>query len=166
MLRRLFAPPEHLRGVKVRTMTRALLPPFAMLILANGLRTADPFFAPYLAALAAVTAFSLDEGAFRLERYGAPLRALAAMVLGVVAWALVVAGPWAVKGASPATLLAILGAAVAVSCLNVVLELRGEVPVRPREWSALRFVLTFAAAGAVLGLQAAGVIAAWDPSQP
>jgi hypothetical protein len=135
-----------------------------MLVLANGLRTAPPFFAPYLAALAVVTAFSLDEGAFRLERYGAALRALAALVLGIVAWIFVALVPWAVKGGvQPATLLAILAVAMAISCLNVTLELRGEVPVRPREWSALRFALTFAAAGAVLGLQAAGLIAPWSP---
>jgi phytol kinase len=164
LLRRTFAPPEHLRGIKVRTMVRALLPPFTMLVLANGLRTGEPFYAPYLAALSAVMAFSLDEGAFRLERYGAALRALAALVLGIVAWAFVIGPLWIVRQNAPiGSLLAILGIAMAVSCLNVALELRGEVPVRPREWSALRFALTFAAAGAVLGLQAAGVIPAWSP---
>jgi phytol kinase len=163
LLRRSFAPPEHLQGVKVRTMMRALLPPFTMLVLANSLRTAAPFYAPYLAALSAVMAFSLDEGAFRLERYGAALRALAALVLGVVAWAFVALVPWALKGVHAATLLAILAVAVVVSWLNVTLELRGEVPVRPREWTALRFALSFAAAGALLGLQAAGWIAAWNP---
>jgi hypothetical protein len=53
---------------------------------------------------------------------------------------------------------------MAVSLLNVALELKGEVPVRPREWTAQRFILTFAAAGAVLALQASGVIPSWDPS--
>jgi hypothetical protein len=143
-------------------MVRALLPAFTMLVLANGLRTAAPFYAPYLAALAAVTAFSLDEGAFRLERYGAALRALAALGLGILAWAFVGVVPW-MRGMHPGTLLAVLGIAMVISALNVTLELRGEVPVRPREWSALRFVLSFAAAGAMLGLQAAGWIAAWAP---
>jgi dolichol kinase len=162
LLRHGFAPPKHLQGVKVRTMVRSLLPAFTMLVLANGLRTAAPFFAPYLAALATVTAFSLDEGAFRLERYGAALRAVAALGLGILAWAFVAVAPWA-RGMHPATLLAILGTAMVASCLNVTLELRGELPVRPREWSALRFALSFAAAGVVLALQAAGWIAAWNP---
>ncbi len=170
LMRRAFAPPEHLRGVKVRTTARALLPPFAMLVLANGLRQPEPFFAPYLAALAAVAAFSLDEGAFRLERYGAALRALAALALGAVAWAFVVAAPWILNGSVTGpvtlpTLLAILGAAVLVSWINVTVELRGTMPVRPREWSALRFALTFAAAAAVLALQAAGAVPEWNPRE-
>ena len=160
-----FAPPGHLSGIRVRTLVRALLPPFSMLVLANGLRDPEPFFAPYLAALTAVVAFSLDTGVFRLERFGAGIRALAAPALGTLAWALVVVIPWLVKGdgnlASP---LAILGVTMLVSWLNVTRELRGAVPLRPREWTAQRFVLSFAAAGAVLGLQALGVIPPWDPS--
>jgi phytol kinase len=165
LLWRRFAPPGHLSGLKVRTLVRALLPPFTMLVLANGLRRPEPFFAPYLAASAAVVAFSLDTGVVRLERFGAVLRALAALLLGILAWAFVVLLPWAVTGdGDPGPLLAVLAVTMVISCLNVSLELRGEVPVRPREWTAQRFVLTFAAAGAVLGLQALGVIPPWDPS--
>jgi hypothetical protein len=164
LLRQRFTPPEHLIGVRVRTMTRALLPPFVMLVLANGLRDAETWFAPYLAALAAVVAISLDEGVFRLERFGAAVRALAALGLGALAWALAVLIPWLVKGEDALSPLALLGVTMAVSLLNVTLELKGEVPVRPREWTAQRFVLTFAAAVAVLALQAAGVIPPWDPS--
>ena len=151
LLRRSLAPPGHLQGIKVRTMTRALLPPFTALVLANSLRNGEPFFPAYLAALAAVLAFSLDEGVFRLERYGAFFRALAALALGIVAWALIAGPLWIVrKNLPPSSFLAILAVTMAVSCLNVILELRGEVPVRPREWSPLRFVLTYAAAGALL----------------
>lgn len=160
-----FAPPGHLSGVKVRTLVRALLPPFTMLVLANGLRDAAPFFAPYLAAIAAVFAFSLDTGVFRLERFGAGIRALAAPALGALSWALVVVVPWLVKGdGTLAPPLAILGVTMVISWLNVTRELRGAVPLRPREWTAQRFVLSFAAAGAVLGLQAMGLIPPWDPS--
>lgn len=151
LLRRSFTPSGHLQGIKVRTMTRALLPPFTALVLANSLRHGEPFFPAYLAALAAVLAFSLDEGVFRLERYGALLRALAALALGIVAWALIAGPVWiAGKNLTPLSLLAILAVTMAVSCLNVILELRGEVPVRPREWSPLRFVLTYVAAGVLL----------------
>ncbi|HWM94969.1 MAG TPA: hypothetical protein VN493_29715 [Thermoanaerobaculia bacterium] len=168
LLRSRFTPREHLTGVRVRTMTRALLPPFAMLILANGLRDPAPWFAPYLAALAAVVAISLDEGVFRLERFGAFVRAMAALGLGLLAWVPVVLIPWLVKGEGAfrafRSLLALLGVTMVISWLNVTLELKGEVPVRPREWTAQRFVLTFAAAGAVLALQVLGVIPPWDPS--
>jgi len=165
LLRQRFTPPEHLIGVKVRTMSRALLPPFIMLVLANGLRDAQTWFAPYLAALAAVVAISLDEGVFRLERFGAAVRALAALGVGALAWALAVLIPWLVKGEGAfRSLLALLGVTMAILLLNVTLELKGEVPVRPREWTAQRFVLTFAAAVAVLALQEAGVIPPWDPS--
>ena len=77
------------------------------------------------------------------------------------AWALI---PWLVKGKGSYSLLALLGVTMAILLLNVTLELKGEVPVRPREWTAQRFVLTFAAALAVLALQWAGVIPPWDPS--
>lgn len=164
LLRQRFTPPEHLLGVRVRTMTRALLPPFVMLVLANGLRDAQTFFAPYLAALAAVVAISLDEGVFRLERFGAAVRALAALGLGAIAWALTVLITWLAKGSGFRTLLALLGVTMAISLLNVTLELKGEVPVRLREWTAQRFMLTLAAAVAVLALQAAGMISLWDPS--
>jgi dolichol kinase len=165
LLRSRFTPPEHLTGVRVRTMTRALLPPFAMLILANGLHDPDTYFAPYLAALAAVVAMSLDEGVFRLERFGTIVRSLAALGLGFLSWALMVLIPWLVKGAGTLrSLLALLGVTMLIYWLNVTLELRGEMPIRPREWTAQRFLLTFAAAGAVLALQALGVIPLWDPS--
>ncbi|MES1240712.1 MAG: hypothetical protein ABUT39_03755, partial [Acidobacteriota bacterium] len=146
LLRQIFTPPGHLQGIKVKTMMRALLPPFTMLVLANSLHNGEPYFPAYLAALAAVLAFSLDEGVFRLERYGALLRALAALALGIVAWALIVGPLWIVgKNLPPSSCLAILAVTMAVSCLNVILELRGEVPVRPREWSPLRFLLPYAA---------------------
>ncbi|HYN20140.1 MAG TPA: hypothetical protein VE078_04210, partial [Thermoanaerobaculia bacterium] len=163
-LRIRFTPPEHLTGVRVRTLVRALLPSFLMLILANALRD-GAYFAPYLAALAVVVACSLDEGVFRLERFGAGLRALIAPGLGVLAWALVVLIPWLVKGdGAVSPLLALLGVTMALSWLNISLELRGEMPIRPREWTAQRFLLTLVAAGAVLALQALGLIPPWDPS--
>lgn len=164
VLRSRFTPPEHLTGVRVRTMVRALLPPFLMLVLANALRDGRPYFAPYLAALAVVVAFSLDEGVFRLERFGAGLRALIAPGLGLLAWTLIVLIPWLVKGGGAVSqILSLLGVTMVLSWANVALELRGEMPIRPREWTAQRFVLTLAAAGAVLALQALAVMPLWDP---
>src|SRR4029078_1340603 len=62
-----FAPPGHAVGIKVRTVTRALLPPVALLALAKGFGVYPQLYAPYLAASAAVFAFSLDTGVFQLE---------------------------------------------------------------------------------------------------
>jgi dolichol kinase len=159
-----FAPPGHMSGVKVRTLTRALLPPFAMLVLANGLQADATFYGPFVAASSAVIAFSLDTGAFRLERFGTSVRALGAVGIGALAWAIVVVIPWLIQAGAPlGQLAATLGAVILVSLLNVGVELRGSLPERPREWTALRFLLSFAAAGAVLGLQALGIVAAWAP---
>ncbi len=61
-----FAPQGHATGLRVRALARALLPPFAMLALANSLDRDAFFFTSYLAASAAVLAFSLDAGVFKL----------------------------------------------------------------------------------------------------
>ena len=100
-----------------------------------------------------------------MERFGSAVRALSALGLGVLAWALAVLVPWLIKGEGAfRSLLALLGVTMLISLLNVILELKGEVPIRPREWTAQRFVLTFAAALAVVGLQWAGLIPPWDPN--
>jgi phytol kinase len=159
-----FAPPGHMSGIKVRTLTRALLPPFAMLALANGPIDDAIFYGPFVVASAAVVAFSLDTGVFRLERFGPAVRALGAAGIGALAWAIVALIPWLIQGGAPlGQLAAALAVVVLVSLLNIGIELRGTLPDRPREWTALRFVLSFLAAGAVLGLQALGIVAAWSP---
>ena len=165
LLWRRYAPPGHGSGIKVRTITRALLPPFAMLILANSLGRYGEFYGPYLAASAAVIAFSLDTGVFRLERFGSGVRELLAVAMGLFAWILVVILPWLLQSdPRPAQIAVVLAVAMAVSLINVTLELRGAIPRRPREWTAVRFLLSFVAAAAVLLLQALGLVPAWDPS--
>ncbi len=157
-----FAPPGHASGVKVRTVSRALLPPFTMLLLANSLGRYETFFAPYLAASAAVLAFSLDTGVFRLERRRS--RVLGALGLALLGTALAVAGPWiATRRAPVESLLAILATTAAVTLINAAIELRDPESPRSREWTAWRFLLSFVAAGAMLGLQALGMAPPWDP---
>jgi hypothetical protein len=157
-----FAPPGHGSGIKVRTLARALLPPFTMLVLSNSLGADETFFAPYLAASAAVLAFSLDTGVFRLERRGSG--ALGALGLALLGAAFAVLGPslgrWPPPGLS---LLAILVTTAIVTLANAAIELRDPQARRSRDWTAWRFLLSFAAAGAVLGLQALGTIPLWDP---
>lgn len=157
-----FAPPGHGAGIKVRTVARALLPPFTMLVLANSLARDEMFFSPYLAASAAVLAFSLDTGVFRLERRGGG--ALAALGTAIIATVLVVVGPCIATRRLPVEpLLAILASVVLVTLINAAIELRDPSLPRSREWTAWRFLLSFVAAGAVLGLQVIGMVPLWDP---
>jgi dolichol kinase len=161
-----FAPPGHAAGVRVRTVSRALLPPFAMMALANGLRSPAELYGPYLAASAAVFAFALDTGVFRLEKVRGLPRIVAAFGLGLLATVFTALVPWLVLREPPVSLLSLAGVVMVVSLLNAAVELRGLVDGRSREWTAGRFALSLAAAGAVLLLQWAGWVPLWDPSWP
>lgn len=161
-----FAPRGHAIGIKVRTLARALLPPFLMLVLANSLRDSATYFAPFLAATGAVLAFSLDTGVFRLDRLRGRTWILGALGLGVLAWTFTAVPPWLALGpVPPEPLAAILGAVMAVSLTNAALELRDPELPRSREWTAWRFLLSLMAAGIVLALQMAGWVGAWEPSR-
>jgi hypothetical protein len=50
-----------------------------------------------------------------------------------------------------------------VTLVNTAIELRDPALPRSREWTAWRFLLSFVAAGAVLGVQALGMAALWNP---
>jgi dolichol kinase len=157
-----FAPPGHGSGMKVRTVTRALLPPFVVLLLSNSLAQDATFFGPFLAASAAVLAFSFDSGVFRLgRRRSGPLAALGLALLGTF---LALAGPCAAQGQIPwKPLLAILAVTGAMTVVNAAIERRDPEAGRSRDWTAWRFLLSFAAAGAILVLQALGTVPVWDP---
>ena len=162
-----FAPKGHALGVKVRTLARALLPPFLMLVLHNSLKDTATWYAPFLAATAAVLAFSLDTGVFRLDRLRGHTWILGALGLGLLAWAFTTLPPWFVLGPVPLEpLAAILGAVMAASLANAALELRDPELPRSREWTAWRFLLSLVAAGIVLALQFAEVVPAWEPNPP
>jgi dolichol kinase len=164
-----FAPEGHAAGVKVRTVTRALLPSFAMLALANGLGLYPLLYAPFLAASAAVTAFSLDTGVFRLERVGGAARAVGAAGLGALACMIIVVLPWLILGNVPWIGLAgVAGVVLTFSVINAGVELRnpGKPDKRPREWTGWRFLLSFAAAGAVVALEITGWLPLWNPTWP
>jgi dolichol kinase len=157
-----FAPPGHATGIKVRIVARALLPPFSMLLLGNMLQRYEVFFAPYLAASAAVLAFSLDTGVFRVESRRS--WTVATLGLALLGTGLAVLGPWTATRHVPAeSLLAILATTAVVALTNTAIELRDPELPRSREWTAWRFLLSYVAAGAVMGLQTLGVVALWDP---
>lgn len=160
-----FAPKGHGTGFKVRTLSRAFLPPFAFLLVGNSLRQLPDWFGPYLAASAAVLGFSLGSGVFRIERKRAwPLAALGAALLA----AGVVAGLPAllldlIRGVAvpPAALLAPAGAAALALVANTWLERRDPELAKSRDWTGWRFLLSLLAGAAILSLQAAGWIPAW-----
>jgi hypothetical protein len=148
--------------MKVRTVTRALLPPFVVLLLSNSLARDATFFGPFLAASAAVLAFSFDSGIFRLgqSRRG-PLAAIGLACLGTF---LALAGPCTAQQRLPwQPILAILAVTAVVTLANAAIERRDPEAGRSRDWTAWRFLLSFVAAGAVLGLQALGTIPLWSP---
>lgn len=161
-----FAPSGHAAGVRVRTVSRALLPPFAMMALANGLKSSGTFYGPYLAASAAVFAFSLDTGVFRLEKVRGLPRVVAAFGLGLLATVFVALAPWLILREPPVALISLAAVVMVVSSINAAFELRRPADIRTREWTAGRFALSVAAAGAVLLLQWAGWAPLWDPSWP
>ncbi|HYG63719.1 MAG TPA: hypothetical protein VEL74_14150 [Thermoanaerobaculia bacterium] len=158
-----FAPPGHASGLKVRILVRAVLPAFAVLAAANGLGRGPLFYGPYLAAIAAALAFSLDTGVFRLERRQGMSWIAGALGLGALAALATALVPWLLQRREvPLQLLLVVGVTMAVSLFNAALELRDPDLPRSRDWTAWRFLLSFAAAGAVLGLQALGTAPLWE----
>jgi phytol kinase len=158
-----WASPHGASGTKVRTVVRALLPPSAILVLANSTDSHALFFAPYLTASAVVLAFSL--GNTILQEEGRGLRR-AAHVGGValLAWAATALPLWVVQPGVPVIVpLAIAGLVLAATGLNGVLESRGPA-VAVEGWTASRFLLSLGAAAALLLLQATDLIPAWNPS--
>jgi len=157
-----FAPPGHATGIRVRALARAFLPPFAMLALANSLDRGAFFFAPFLAASTAVLAFSLDASVFKLATRSA--RTLGSLGVALLATVLVTAGPMIARPPVPlATLLAVLVTTVLATWINTAIERRDLKAQSSSVWTPWRFLLSFAAAGAILGLQALGWLVAWNP---
>jgi hypothetical protein len=84
--------------------------------------------------------------------------------VALLATLLVTAGPWLARPpASLSALLAILAMTALVTRINTAIESRDPEARDSRFWTPWRFLLSFAAAGALLGLQALGWVAAWSP---
>jgi phytol kinase len=120
------------RRLKVRAVTRALIVPFLFLLAANMTSQFDLFYAPYLAACAAVFAFVTWTGG----------RAASAFILGGCAAMLIVL-PMQVATSSAA-------AVIVVVALMTVANARF---ADPREWGAPSFLFALLAGGIVLAVQ-------------
>jgi phytol kinase len=160
-----FAPKGHGTGFKVRTLSRACIPPFVMLLLGNSLHHLPYWFGPYVGASAAVLCFSIASGVFRLERRRA--WHVAALGVALLATALVAGLPafllLVVRGThTPLLALAAPAATTIVAALvNTWLERRHAELARSRDWTGWRFLLSLLAAGTILILQAAGWVPPW-----
>ncbi len=74
------------------------------------------------------------------------------------------AGPLIARPPAPLiTLLAILATTALATWVNATIERRDLEAQSSPVWTPWRFLLSFGAAGAVLGLQALGWISAWNP---
>jgi hypothetical protein len=147
----------------VRTVARALLGPFLLLIVANVSGSYGFLYGPYLGAGAAVLAFALPEPLVCLPAVRRRPPWLCAGVATGLGWVFAVLLPWLVTPdvtlRSPVVMVLLVLAAAAV---NLQLEWsRWEEPART--WTAARFLLTLAVAAAVAVLQVLAVLEVWWP---
>jgi phytol kinase len=119
------------RRLKVRAVTRALIVPFVFLLAANMSGLFDVFFAPYLAACAAVFAFVAWTGG----------RAVKALAVGVGAAVLLVA-PMRVGWEVSAIVIAVVG----------VMAVANARFADPREWGAASFLFALLAGMVVFAI--------------
>jgi len=153
-LGRRFTPGLALGPHRVRTMTRALLPPLLVLILANSTRSYALLFGPYLAASAAVLAFALRPEA---ARWAPRMLAAALVTVVVLTWPLH-------RGSLAALVTVMLAATIAVVFEPLLVRLTPAFEPRA-EWSAGRFLMSLAAAALVLAAQAGGVPQMWGVTE-
>lgn len=161
--RRALAPPDFAAGVKVRTVTRALLPAFLVLLAANSLQAGAALYGPFVAAGAATLACALAS-LLRVERSGGARRSLAAAGCALLAVAATAFPAWlcqrGVPWTAPVGLSVIL---VALALVNARWEGPADTAGAPA-WTANRFVFALAAAAVVLGGQRLQLLPLWDPS--
>ena len=151
---------------KVRVTAAAVLPPFLFLAASNALATSqDPFFGPYLAALAAaIGCWIRAQSALFRDQPGPRLGLVAAIA---IAAALVVAMvPWLLDpDRSPAVLSVTCAAATAAVIGESLWSWLFRRETAPGRWTARRFIASLAAGALVFGLQQAGAVDSWQPGR-
>lgn len=149
-------------SVKVRTVFQAVMVPLVILVTGNMTGWAIELYGPFIAAVAAVLAFSGWNHCIFFRGPGGGLRRAQSAVAGLAAAGTAALPPWFLMPAVPiAGLVAVAAVTVAAAVVND--RLMGARPdLSPGSvWSAHRIALTAASAAAVLLLQAAGVIPPW-----
>jgi len=166
LLAEVFAPVpvERLRRVRVGTMTRALLSPFVLLVLANAFGQYGLFFGPYMAAITTVLAFAL--WGFLRHRWpeSGSERLAGSMAACLCAILLVVLPLWLLQGLSAASLVPVTGVTVAACALDWLLTnvRKGDAP--EIIWGPCKVLLVFGAAATVIVLQEFRLAPMWSPS--
>ena len=155
--------PKDYPRLRVRVVAGALVAPALILAAANGTGRFAMLFGPYLAAIAAVFAFAAITPVFRLSDrrvWKQPMGVIGVTLLASVVTAL---PAWAVQPGTPLpALFAVPAVVLVVTYILVLIDRRS--PVRSlRQWTPSRFLLSVAAAGVILALQALRIIPAWIP---
>ncbi|MCP4203950.1 MAG: hypothetical protein GY769_18690 [bacterium] len=150
--------------LRVRTVARALIPLFLILVVANAFGQYRMLFGPYLAACGSVLAFSLANPVLRLERLQLGPRLARVALVALITTAATALFSWMQQPDWPfAMLLVHLAVIFGVTSILTAWEARpAAVPLTT--WSASRVLLSLAAGGFVLALQILGLATAWNPT--
>jgi phytol kinase len=157
-------PPERIGNVRVRTVTRVLLPPLVLLVFANSLSQYRFLFGPYLTASLTVLALSLWAYLRHLRPETMWKRLAGTLATVVLAWVVVLPAPWWIQGPSPSALLAAAASCLVACLLDWFWMERRPMRESDEAWGADKMVFPLAAAGIVVCLQALGVVEEWLPA--
>jgi phytol kinase len=152
---------DYVRQAKVRVLSRVLLPPFVLVLLAGRVLAEKALYGPYLAACTSI--LTLSAWRFLRWRYGPTSwrRPAGALATALVAWAIIVAMPGLELGAGLAEQA--LPCATAVVAALVADRLLGAVAAfdPAHLWPRSQWVLASASAVVVYAAQRAGWVPDW-----
>ncbi|MCP4660411.1 MAG: hypothetical protein GY856_33840 [bacterium] len=155
--------PDPTFRIRVRALARALLPPFVVLVIANSARSWAPYYGAYLAANAAVLAFSLSSPVWHLERRGGRRRIAGVVGVTLLATAAIGVPPWLIQGTvAPGALVAIAALVLPATWLVAHHE-RPRPEPSSQDRTACRFLLCFVVAGGIRILEMLNWAPAWHP---
>ncbi len=155
-------PPEGQALLKVRIVFRAILIPLDILVLGNMLVMPDFFYAPFIASVATVLAFSLWNHRLWDRPMDRARRAVTAPGVGLLACVIVLLPLWVMRLGPPLRTLVALGLLLPLTTA-LVDRAMGEKPRFDEEhtWGWKRFALTAASAGLIMLLQWSGLLPCW-----
>jgi phytol kinase len=148
--------------IRIRAISRALVPLFLILILANATRAWDLLYGPYVFATAGVLAFSLAGPILNLRRLSRGLRPAAVAATAIVATLVTSLPPWLLQGRAHALQLPV-GALVVFVVTWIITLLDARPGVVLGGWTASRILGTWIVLGLVLLAQAVGWVPLWHP---
>lgn len=155
-------PSEGISFVRVRVVTRALLPSFLVLVAANVTEEYQFLFGPYLASVSVLLALSLWGRQRRIRGGQISTSPLILAVMAAISWTIAVAFPWLLQRcASSWEALAACAVVTMLAMLGCRAFLEKSEPADAQHWSLARMALVAIASFAVAGGQAMGWIPLW-----